>query len=166
LLVSLALIGRVASAQSVSSHAGEDVKITLRNGGTVRGKLVSLSPEEVVVRRGVAVNRQAMTGVARIETAPHMTRNLAIVGLAAGLVAALATDICGTGQAYGAGSEPACISAKPALYAAGGMAAGALIGHGLDERRRLVLYSIPAAKPGVSAQLRPTGTAVALTFTW
>lgn len=165
-LAALALAPPLASAQSPATHTGDDVKITLRSGSTVRGRLVNLSSHEVVVRKGSASTRQLLADVTRVETVPHMTRNLAIVGLGAGVIVALASDICGTGEPYGAGQEPACISAKPALYAAGGLAIGALAGAALDRRSRRVLCEHSQSQILLSADLRASRKGLQLTIRW
>ena len=136
-----------ASAQNtVATPFGKDVRVVLKTGAQVTGKLVDLTPTEVVVReeRSTGVTHRALADVKLVETRTHVSKALAIVGAGAGVVVALASDLCGTGEPYAAGGqEPACITAKPLLYTGAGAAIGAVIGGLIDQSRKRFLYVAP-----------------------
>jgi hypothetical protein len=158
-----------AMAQALQNSAvGKEVRVTLRDDVRITGKLITLTNSDVVIRQKRNSNdtRQPLANVRVVETVSHATRNFALIGAGAGLVIALATDLCGSGAPYGSGQEPACISAKPALIVGGSALLGAVIGAALDHSHRRTLYRAPSR----SAQLVPlvfqSGAGFRVTVSW
>ena len=157
-VVSLVLAdATTASAQiapDVAAAIGHDVRITLPGGKRQKGRLVDLTPTEAIVRtrdRRMLVDKHlSLANVTRIETAPHGTRNLTVVGGAVGLVIALSSDLCGSGRAYGnpgSPGEPQCITPVPILLMLGVAGIGATVGQVLDHHHRRLVYGTPASRP-------------------
>jgi hypothetical protein len=168
--VSLAIVvfivfAQPALAQDVPPPVGAEISVQLLDGTQAKGRLVSLSSSEVVLRRYEQAPeiRHKLTDVRRVETVHHNRRNLALVGLGIGMAAALLGDWCGTG-AYGSSGEPDCFTAMPALVTAGGAATGALIGHAMDTKRRRVLFVGPAR--GVPGSPMPRGLVIGTSIRW
>jgi hypothetical protein len=168
--VSLALgvflvFARPALAQGAPPPVGAEVSVHLLDGTRAKGRLISLSDAEVVLRRYPQAPdiRHKLAEVRRVETVHHNRRNLALAGLGVGFALAMLGDWCGTG-AYGSSQEPDCITAKPALVTAGGAAVGALIGHAIDTKRRRVLFIGPAR--GAPGSPMPRGLVIGAGIRW
>ena len=146
-LASPASFSTVASAQQPQAAASDsrEVRVVLKDGTRRGGRLLLLTDTEVVLRPipNARESRYKLSDVRTIETVYHHRRHLMLLGLAAGFVIALAEDWCGTGTAYGASTEPGCITAVPMLITAGGAGVGALIGAELEKRRSVVLFTAP-----------------------
>ena len=153
-------------AQAIPPPIGTEVSVLLGDGARSKGRLVALSSSEVVLRRYPQAPeiRHRLTDVRRVETVHHNRRNLALAGLGVGVVAAMLGDWCG-GGADNPTSEPDCVSPMPALVAAGGAAAGALIGHALDSRQRRILFVAPAGTSS-RAPLTRRGFVIGATLRW
>ena len=169
--VSLAIVAVVALAQPALAQdaplpVGAEISVQLLDGTRAKGRLVSLSTSEVVLRRYEQAPeiRHKLRDVRRVETVHHNRRNLALVGLGIGMAVALIGDWCGTAAAYGSGTEPACFTAMPALVTAGGAATGALIGHAMDTKRRRILFVGPAR--GVPGSPMPRGLVIGTSIRW
>lgn len=159
----------LASAQTTPEvPVGKNVRVTLASGVRFTGKLVGLTATEVVLRQKGAANdhRQLLTDVQRIETRSHLVRIVAAVGAAAGLGVALASDLCGTGAPYITGQEPGCFTVKPLLYTGAGALVGALVGGGIDARRRQILFVAPTGSTKLVAIATPTHLGAGVVFRW
>jgi hypothetical protein len=165
-IVAVAALAQPALAQDASPPLGAEVSVQLLDGTRAKGRLVSLSSSEVVLRRYEQAPeiRHKLTDVRRVETVHHNRRNLALAGLGIGMAVALLGDWCGTGAAYGSGTEPSCFTAMPALVTAGGAATGALIGHAMDTKRRRILFIAPGGQS--SRAPAPRGLVVGASIRW
>ena len=157
--VAVALMVRPALAQGATgtgTAAGREVRVTTSGGARFIGKLVSLTPTDVVIQqRGIARDTRLMLANVRlVETVPHNMRGLAIAGAVTGGVIALASDLCGSGRPYAATDptgEPDCITAKPLLLIGGFAGLGALIGRELDKKQRQVLFPATPRRTSLTA---------------
>jgi hypothetical protein len=174
--VAVLLMGRPAFAQGATgtgTAAGREVRVTTVGGARFIGKLVSLTPTDVVIQqRGNARDtRLILANVTLVETVHHNTRWLVSAGALTGALIALSSDLCGTGRLYaatGPTGEPDCITAKPLLLIGGFGGLGALIGRKLDRKQRQVLYPATSRGPSVSAGPLPVrkGLGFAGTVRW
>ena len=174
--VAVVVMVRPALAQGATGTGtamGREVRVTTSSGAGFIGKLVSLTPTEVVIQqRGIARDTRLMLANVRlVETVHHNMRGLAIAGAVTGGVIALASDLCGSGRPYVATDptgEPDCITAKPLLLIGGFAGLGALIGRELDKKQRQVLYPATSRRPSVSAGPLPLrkGLGFAGTVRW
>ena len=164
-IVTLVALAQPALAQDAPPPIGAEISVQLLDGTRAKGRLVSLSSSEVVLRRYEQAPeiRHKLTVVRRVETVHHNRRNLALVGLGIGMAAALLGDWCGTG-AYGSSGEPDCFTAMPALVTAAGAATGALIGHAMDTKRRRILFIAPGRLP--SRAPVPRGLVIGASIRW
>ena len=85
---------------------GQEIRVTSLSGGRTTGRFVSLSENELVMRRANATERVPLDRVRRIELVAHHARNGAIIGLAAGVGLAFAgcvsdDNFCGDDAAFG-----------------------------------------------------------------
>ena len=174
--VAVMLMVRPALAQGATgtdTAVGREVRVTTAGGARFVGKLVSLTPTDVVIeQRGIARDtRLKLANVRLVETVHHNMRGLAIAGAVTGGVVALASDLCGSGRPYAATDptgEPDCITAKPLLLIGGFAGLGALIGRELDKKQRQVLYPATSRRPSLGAAVVPVrkGLGFAGTVRW
>ena len=174
--VAIVLMVRPALAQGATrtgTAVGREVRVTTTGGARFVGKLVSLTPSDVVIQqRGIARDtRLTLANVKLVETVHHNMRGLAISGAVTGGVIALASDLCGSGRPYAATDptgEPDCITAKPLLLIGGFAGLGALIGRELDKKQRQVLYPATSRRPSLAAGPLPVrkGLGFAGTVRW
>ena len=85
---------------------GQEIRVTSLSGDRTTGRFVSLSENELVMRRANATQRVPLDRVRRIELVAHHARNGAIIGLAAGVGLAFAgcvsdDNFCGDDAAFG-----------------------------------------------------------------
>ena len=158
-------------ATGTGTAVGREVRVTTSGGARFIGKLVTLTPTEVVIQqRGISRDTRLMlSNVRLVETVHHNMRGLAIAGAVTGGLIALTSDLCGSGRPYVATTgEPDCITAKPLLLIGGFAGLGALIGRELDKKQRQVLYPATSRRPSLGAGLLPVrkGLAFAGTVRW
>jgi hypothetical protein len=119
---------------------GKDVRVTLNDGTTVRGKLEALSASEVTFKGTVI----PLADVRRVEKVGHATRNAAVIGLLAGVPTLLIL-----GPAADMGGDMAL------TIVAAGVGGGIAVGAVLDAAHKPghVLYAAPGTS--VSFTVRP-----------
>jgi hypothetical protein len=119
---------------------GKDVRVTLNDGTTQRGKLEALSASEVTFK-GTAI---PLADVRKIEKVGHATRKAAVIGLLAGVPTLL---ILGPAADMGGGMALGIVAA--------GVGSGVAVGAVIDAARRPgnVIYAAPGTS--VSFTVRP-----------
>jgi len=158
----------IASAQNTTAMPfGKDVRVVLKSGAQVTGKLVDLTATEVVVREKRSMRRHALADVRLIETRTHAARTLSLIGAGVAMGVSATVDHCETERSsWVSNGEPACISAKPLLYAGAGAAIGAVIGALIDKSRKRSLYVAPPGSVRAVPVVAPDMVGARIVIRW
>jgi hypothetical protein len=156
-----------AQVDPVNAAVGQNVRVSLTNGGRETGRLLSLSATEVVIRtRGTEV-RLPLDRVRSVTKLPDPIRDGALLGAAIGAVAGLQILKCEPGV------NDDCPSPHSWWYldAPVGAGIGAIIGALIDRSRVSkdgVVYRAPVrtSKVLVAPVITPTRRGVALVVRW
>jgi hypothetical protein len=152
-----------ANAQVVTSTEGKEVRVTLLDGRKVTGTFVSLSSDEVVIRPyGFATpTRAPLSEVQRVERVTHELAAGALIGLGAGIIAAVVDIRTHPYQDDGRIVSPLL---KSGIYVGAGLAVGATIRSFTEDRR--VLYTRSGSAVVVAPLLSPERAGIQIAMRW
>ncbi len=102
--------------------AGGQIRVTRLDGSSLTGRLVSISTQDVVLRRGGREETVPLAGVRRVQRQSHWARNLALAGVGT-FGAILAGDCAGSCS----GEAAATLALYSGVAAGAGFTVGALI---------------------------------------
>jgi hypothetical protein len=141
-----------------SPRRGPTVRVSLVDGATHQGELLSLSATEVVIRNQDQTQAHSLGQVARVERATHHVRN----GVIWGLIVGFAGGYLGS---CGGGDEEDCWPEIGAIFAGIGAGTGALLGAGVNRAtaESRVLYSAPGSSISVAPRVSPSRAGFELT---
>jgi hypothetical protein len=136
---------------------GDTVTVEAADGAEVRGRVIRMAPDAIVVTGPSAERRVDATGVLRISACCDSLLNGTLIGFGSGV-------LFGTAVAVGFSDGNSDLDGNLTALIFGGIGAG--LGVGLDalaKSDRLV-YRAPTVTP--RARVGPSGGAVGVTVTW
>jgi hypothetical protein len=138
--------------------SGADVRVTLFNGARPRGRFMSLTSTEIVVRQKAGEEvRYPLDQVLRVDEVRHTARKAAIIAAVSGFVA-------GYLLSCGGGDEEDCWPEVGAMFAGIGAGAGGLIGAAWDHSHAAahVIYAASPSSVRLAPLVSPRGAGVGL----
>jgi hypothetical protein len=147
----------IQSTVAPAEAAGKAVRVSLANGARRRGRFVSLSTSELLLRDDGQDIRYPLDQVVLVETVHNTARNAALVGFGIGLAAGIPVD-------RALEFDGALALAMPFI----GTGAGALIGALMDMAAadKHVVHAATTSTVRVTPTLTPTRAGGTLTVRW
>lgn len=136
------LVTGTASVAAAQSKDNPVVWVTTAGGQESKGRLVSFTPERLVVRVGGADRTINMSDLLRVDTTDSISNGIKTGAIAGGIFGGLAA--LGLTTCDGCGGSAVAIGAfAVGFYTLAGAGLGALIDHAIEDRRPIYTRTAP-----------------------